>query len=322
MRKFVLIGLGLIVAVAGLAAAAMYLYAGAYGLNAVLNRGGSIWVDVSADDPKLSQSMRIALKGSAPEVTAGSFEWRPAGRGFDVAELPVMAEETEVDRLMLARIDPGFFDFRVLTSPPGDRELDDWMEKTGAALVVNGSYYDRYGNPDTPVVSNGVQLGPREYNATHGAFVVKGGKAEIRDLKETDWYSVLKTADEGLVSYPLLVSTDPERQTTSNPKWLANRSFIAQDSKGRIIIGTTKEAYFSLQRLASFLKAAPLDLAFALNLDGGPLACQGIDRPGYTRNVCGDWETATEDDQMQLLQRGIGNRRWGLPIVLAVFEKP
>ena len=53
----------------------------------------------------------------------------------------------------------------------------------------------------------------------------------------------------------------------------------------------------------------------------GPVACQGIDRPGYMRNVCGDWETATEDDQMQLLQRGIGNRRWGLPIVLAVFEK-
>lgn len=321
MRKFVLIGLGLIVAAAVLAAAAMYLYAGSYGLNAVLNRGGSFWADVSADDPKLSQSMRIALKGSAPEATAGTFEWRAAGRGFDVAELPVFVDRTEVDRLMLARIDPGFFDFKVLTSPPGDRELDDWMEKTGAALVVNGSYYDRYGNPDTPVVSNGAHLGPKDYTATHGAFVVEGGKAEIRDLKETDWRSVLKTADEGLVSYPLLVSTDPERQTTSNPKWLANRSFIAQDSKGRIIIGTTKEAYFSLQRLASFLKAAPLDLAFALNLDGGPLACQGIDRPGYTRNVCGDWETATEDDQMQLLQRGIGNRRWGLPIVLAVFEK-
>jgi len=42
------------------------------------------------------------------------------------------------------------------------------------------------------------------------------------------------------------------------------------------VIGTTRDAFFSLDRLADFLATAPLDLERALNLDGGPIACQSI----------------------------------------------
>ena len=49
----------------GLAAAAcagVYAFAGTYGLNVVLHRGGSLWVPVGVNDPRLSSSMRLALQ--------------------------------------------------------------------------------------------------------------------------------------------------------------------------------------------------------------------------------------------------------------------
>ena len=90
---------------------------------------------------------------------------------------------------------------------------------------------------------------------------------------------------------------------------------------GRIVLGTTADAFFSLGRLAEFLRRAPLYLASVLNLDGGPVACQGIALGDYRRDFCGDWEFAMRDGDMQLLQPILGTRRWGLPIVLAVHRK-
>jgi hypothetical protein len=90
---------------------------------------------------------------------------------------------------------------------------------------------------------------------------------------------------------------------------------------GLPILGTTVEAFFSLNRLAVFLRQAPLGLKLALNLDGGPVACQAIAWKEYRRDFCGGWETTVQDGQLKLLKPLIGNRRWGLPIVLAVLHK-
>ena len=124
-----------------------------------------------------------------------------------------------------------------------------------------------------------------------------------------------------MASYPLLIGADGRSRSHSDPRGLANRSFIAQDADGRIVIGTTKDAFFTLDRLADFLRASPLDLTLALNLDGGPLACQGINLPEYRRDFCGEWELAVHDGQLKLLTGLSGQRRWGLPVVLAVLPK-
>jgi hypothetical protein len=96
---------------------------------------------------------------------------------------------------------------------------------------------------------------------------------------------------------------------------------VAQDADERIIVGTTKDAFFTLDRLAEFLRESPLNLKLALNLDGGPVACQGIALDGYRRDFCGEWELAVHDSQLKLLTPMFGQRRWGLPVVLAVLPK-
>jgi hypothetical protein len=78
----------------------------------------------------------------------------------------------------------------------------------------------------------------------------------------------------GLVSFPLLVAPGGRSGVARPSRWLANSS-IGQDSKDRVLIGTTKDAFFTLDALSRFLLASPLDLTAALNLDGGPVASQG-----------------------------------------------
>ena len=69
--------------------------------------------------------------------------WQQLRPGFEVAELRAIADDREVDRILVARIDPARFRFEVHNSPARDRDLDQWMTKLGAALVINGSYYSR-----------------------------------------------------------------------------------------------------------------------------------------------------------------------------------
>jgi len=194
------------------------------------------------------------------------------------------------------------------------------MRRLDATLVVNGSYFDGTGRPATPLVSHGFASGPRDYQAVNGAFVVSDDLVGLRDLHHENWKDLFKTARYAFVSYPLLVA--PERYPVkSGARWLANRTFVGQDRSGFIILGTTTDAFFSLERLARFLNEAPLDLVLALNLDGGPVACQGISIAGYVRDFCGQWELNDQDGRLRVLSSMTGQRRVGLPIVLAALPR-
>jgi Phosphodiester glycosidase len=296
---------------------ALWAYAGSYGLHVLVRHGGGYWLPVSTSSTLLSPSMRVAL-AAAPAAVPGAFEWRMIDQGFDVADLPVLADGKDVDHILLARIDPARFRFLVRTAPAGDKDLDQWMAQLGAALVVNGSYYSRHGEPDTPLLSERTLLGPKDYDAKAGAFVASAAFTGIRDLAREDWRTAFQGADNAMVSYPLIVANGVSRVARAS-RWLANRSFIGQDGSGRIIIGTTTDAFFSLDRLARFLLDAPLGLTIALNLDGGPVACQGISLNSYQRKTYGRWETQVEGDHAQLLTWPYGTI--DMPIVLAVLPK-
>lgn len=308
-------------ATGGLLVAGVFAYSGSYGLNVISRRDLLIWGATKADDERLSPSIRLALQPHPPEAKAGPFTWQRLDQGFDVGEMPVLAAGAEVDRILVARIDPAHYSFQVWNRPSGDRDSLDWMKELGAVLVINGSYFTRYGTPATPLISARVLSGPAEYDARHGAFVASASFVGIRDLAGLDWRQALRDADHGLVSYPLLIGADGRSRSKGDARWLANRSFIGQDERGHIVLGTTRDAFFSLDRLAAFLREAPLALKLALNLDGGPIACQAIALRDYKRDFCGQWEMAIHYGELRVLRPVLGLRRWGLPIVLAVLPR-
>ncbi len=293
---------------------------GAYGFDVVVRRGGTLWIDVKADDPRLSPSMRLALQPVIPAVTAGPVSWREVESGFEVAEMPVLADGREVDRLLLNRVDPKRFKL-VARNYPAGRDIDQWEKALPrAVLIVNGSYFGLKGEADTPFISEGQALGPKTYDAKAGAIVAGADTARVVDLRQRDWQTALNGAQNAMVSYPLLIGDDGQTHVPVKSNWLANRTFVAEDGHGRIIIGSTKEAFFSLERLADFLKAAPLDIKTALNLDGGPIACQSVRLNGYERKHYALWESQLVDGQVKLLTWPV-KAHWAMPVVLTV-ERP
>ena len=62
-------------------------------------------------------------------------------------------------------------------------------------------------------------------------------------------------------------------------------------------------------------------MKLALNLDGGPIACQAIALKDFKRDFCGQWEMASHYGELRVLRPVLGLRRWGLPIALAVLPK-
>jgi Phosphodiester glycosidase len=295
---------------------------GAYGFNVLFRRGGTYWIHVNADDSRLSPSMRLALYDPPSVAAPGTLTWTEIDKGFEVAELPAIANGSEVDRILLGRIDPARFRFVVRNAADGAKGLDEWEQALpNAVLIVNGSYYDLKGRPATPFMSERELLGPRNYDAKAGAFVAGNNTAAIRDLSQQDWQDAFAGAANAMVSYPLLIGNDGQTHVAVKSRWLANRTFVGQDTRGRIVIGTTKEAFFSLEHLAEFLQNSPLELATALNLDGGPIACQSVRLNGFHRKLYAHWEAQVNRDQVSLLRWPFAEATWAMPVVLVVERR-
>lgn len=304
-----------IFAAAALALALAYWkYAGAF----AIGFGSLIWIPISADTFWLPRPVSLALRDPAAQAKPGLMEWKTASDGFEAGRLFALLNGEKVDEIVLARINPSKFRFEVLNEPSGRRRLGDWLGETGAALIVNGSYYSPDGRPATPIVNKNTIAGPSDYTSQHGAFAVKGSDARIADLTREDWRDLFKGADAGLVSYPLLISPGGSTDRTAKSRWLANRSFIGVDDNGLVIIGTTASAFFSLDRLASFLKASPLNLRAALNLDGGPVACLGVALGPVQLRQYGLWEIQVDGAGAKTLPPAILAAA-PMPLVLAVF---
>lgn len=304
-----------LVAATGIAA---WHWTGAYGVNMLIRKGGSYWVEMRSDDPRLSPAMRLALRDPAPRAAPGPLVWHQAAPGFEVADLAVMVEGRQVDTLLLNRIDTTRYRFAVHSAPRGDKGIDEWeRDLPRAALILNGSYFDRHGYPDTPLVSEGVTMGPTRYDARAGAFVATAGTADIKDLTRTDWRHAFAGARNAMVSYPLLIGEDGRSHVVVKSRWLANRSFVGRDDKGRIVIGSTRDAYFPLDRFADFLARTPLRLGVALNLDGGPVACHSVRLPAFHRKLYAQWEAQVEGDRVWLLSWPRASATFAMPVVLA-----
>lgn len=304
-------------ALASTALLGLWIYAGSYGLNVLFRHGGTWWVTVAADSSWLSPAMRLAL-GEAPVAEPGGVAWRAVETGFDVADLDAHVNGQVVDRIRLVRIDPALFRFEVRTAYRGDTTMDDWMTSLHPVMIVNGSYSNRYGRAATPLIGGDILQGPGDYDAKAGAFVSREGSVSVLDLRAVDYQTAFSGASDAMVSFPLLIA-DGQTHVEHPSQWLANRSFVGQDHAGRIVIGTTDDAFFTLDRFARFLLESPLELTTALNLDGGPVAGQAVSLNGFERRVHGSWEAQVQGDQVKLLVWPYGSV--AMPIALMAHQR-
>ena len=292
----------------------LYVFAGGFVLHRLLGRPG--WPEVSTDDFRIAHAMHAAWQTPPPPVHPGALTWRTVAPGMDIAELPVLTAHEEIDRIDLVRLDPARYVFSVHTLADHPHTIDGWEKALpDAAVIVNGSFFAQHNGPDTPILSGGKALGPQTYTANAGAFVADRAGARVVDLRDGGgWPKAFAGAHDAMVAYPLLIGADGQAHVGVKSRWLANRSFVAQDGAGRIVIGSTRQAFFSLDREAQFLRAAMPELKVALNLDGGPVACQSVRAGGVHRLHIARWEAQEKEGRARLLNLPLGESE--MPIVL------
>lgn len=295
------------------------LYSAYVGAPPIIYRDGLFYISMRQDAPWLPRSVRLALATPTPRAEPGDLTWQRLAPGLEIGEMPVLVGREEVERLFLTRIDPALYEFRLRVE--SNKDLAAWMRDLRPVAVINGSYYNAALGPATPVVIDGVPSGPTDYDASHGAFVSSTQRTAFVDLSSLDWRELNADAETMMVSYPTLLDANGANRAPES-RWLASRSFLAEDVDGLVILGSAPEGFFSLYRLGDFLKRTPVQLRYVLNLDGGPVACHGVSAGGVTRLVYGQVELQSDTENGPLRVLPASREIHALmPIVLAVFPR-
>jgi uncharacterized protein YigE (DUF2233 family) len=260
--------------------------------------------------------------GMATPLLAGEWshsppQWRTLGRGLNFAEIQVFRKDEPVDTLAVVKVDPASNAFRVKHHQP--QSIAAWQQELGAPVVFNASYYGKDNQPCGLIISNGAPIGPWRNTQMRGMFVAepKGlspdlPRATILDLTVTPISAKNLPWTQGVQSYPLLLDTKGRIRVWSSPK-AAQRTVIAIDRQGYILIFNSHEAYFTLYDFAHFLKASTLEIDSALNLDGGTEAQLYIKTQDFEKFSPSTWESR--------LGNLLDQQKFWLPTVVAVFPR-
>jgi len=137
-------------------------------------------------------------------------------------------------------------------------------------------------------------------------------RATILDLLATPVNPRQLPWSQGLQSYPLLLDHKGAIRVRNSDK-KSNRTVIAADRNGNILVFNCADRFFTLFDFAQFLKGSKFDIDSALNLDGGTEAQLMVKTKDFEYLSPGSWENS------------IGNlwdlEAYRLPTVVGVFPR-
>jgi uncharacterized protein YigE (DUF2233 family) len=195
--------------------------------------------------------------------------WQPIQPGLEQRTIHLFNDEgTARERLLLLRLEPEQFIFRVGYRPGAPQALPFWQAETGALLVVNGGYFTEEFLATGLVIVEGQASGV-SYGDFAGMLAISEAGPEVRWLRERPF-----TPDEPLLyalqSFPILVRPDGQPGFPEEDGRAARRTAIGQDENGRLLFIFAPWGSLTLHQFSRLLAESDLDLRLAFNLDGGP----------------------------------------------------
>src|SRR5262245_2522424 len=201
----------------------------------------------------------------------------------------------------LLRVDPARADFRVFhythsgeKRPPN---LLEWQRRLDALAVFNaGQYYPDFSYMGL-LVSGGAIVSERVHPGFHAALVAAPARgrptARVLDL-EQDSLEIINGGWRAIAQSFMLFDERGELRVRRTDQ-VANRTVVAQDRRGRLVVATTEGGY-TLWEFAELLRHAPLGLSHAMSMDGGHEAELCIVAGRFRYWSLGHWSGATDPD--------------------------
>lgn len=195
--------------------------------------------------------------------------WQPVQSGLEMRTLHLYnAAGGARERLVLLRLDPTQFTFRVAYRPGAPQSIPEWQAETDALLVVNGSYFTPENVATGLIIVDG-QASGSSYGDFAGMLAIDERGPELRWLGERP-YSPDEPLLYALQSFPMLVRPGGALGFPDEDGAAARRTAIGQDRDGRTLFIFAPWGSLTLHELSAFLVNSDLDLDIAFNLDGGP----------------------------------------------------
>jgi uncharacterized protein YigE (DUF2233 family) len=247
-------------------------------------------------------------------------KWQSLGRGLQFTRVDVYREGADnevLTTLTVVKIDPASNAFRVFHHAP--QSITDWQQELKAPIVFNASYYRPDHKPVGLIISDGQAIGPVHNRQMRGMFVAepKGispdlPRATILDLQTTPVNPKSLPWTQGVQSFPLLLDYKGNIRVRGSEK-KANRTVIATDRVGNILVFNTSNRYFTLREMAQFLKTSTFAIDSALNLDGGTEAQLLIKTKNFEYFSPPTWDRS--------IASIIDQQKFWLPTVVGVFPR-
>ena len=193
-------------------------------------------------------------------------EWKIVSPGLEIKEIAVKINEQLDDTVVILRINPQNFSFKILQNVKQPQTISDWLESSKAVVLVNGNYFMENFQTAGYLVIDNKEFGELKkiYN---GMFLVKNGVPEIRCLPNQT-YQYSSSIEFAINNFPVMIYNS-QNLLSGNSVEMDRRTVIAKDKNNNILLIVNRKPNFTLFEMAKFLEKSDLKIETALNLDGG-----------------------------------------------------
>ncbi len=222
----------------------------------------------------------VTITPEMPPLVADT--WQVIAPGIEQREMDIALERNASARAILVRLDPAWIIFRVFYSPGAPHSIQTWHDQLpGAAIIVNGSFFDKEDYALGLLVSDGLTYS-QSYIGFGGMFQVDtAGLARVRSLVNEPYQD--EALSQAVQAFPMLIELPGARAPQGDGfDARSRRTVIAQDSIGRIILVAIPYSLISLSELQTWLLTSDLNIQIAFGLDGGRSTGLIISTPGHS----------------------------------------
>lgn len=260
-----------------------------------------------------------AAKGTPPPAAAPRPQapWRALEPGLDVVELDGPAVEDAEGRITVVRIDPARFDLRLLaSSAPGEGDRHTaraWAYRAGASAVINAAMYQEDYRTSVSLMRTGEHVIQRRLSKDKAVLVFDPLVSGVPVVKIVD--RDCERLEDAAVRYATLIQSIRMISCDGRNVWAPSErrysaAAIGVDRSGRVLFIHARTPW-PIHDLVDALLAAPIELAQAMYVEGGPEAQLYARGGGSEVERVGTFADADTNA-----------RAWPVPNVVAAVRKP
>ena len=269
----------------------------------------------------------LAMPLAAPPTAApvGS-SWKTLARGLEMRVMDGGSLCRKGSRdIVVVRAKPRSWrlDLFLDSEGGGEREpkdIDQWQKLTGASVIINAGQFYPNRSPMGLFVKEGRNLGTKLLKSWKGILAAepdegkapRAPRAVILDLEHDAFDAATSPYRIALQSFMMLDREGKKRVRRSD--WHANRTVVAVDRSGRLLLVRTEGAY-TLWELADWLYSSRLGVTQAMSLDGGFESEMCVRAGGVDYLAFGRWSVDDRGD------RSLDGVRAKLPATVGLFPR-